>query len=265
MLPIRARFAARRSVSPRYYRRVSRVVAHPLRFYGLLMLKLCPGLHQRPVALRLKDGKTIYIREFWTLYLFDEIFMNNCYEPPAVTQGAPFDVVIDIGANIGLFTLRSKQLWPDATVIAVEPHPTNFRHLQEHIAVNGLTDVHARQIGIADQCGCFDLYLSPRNIGGHSMYKMDDTFDSIPVSTTTLVELLAETNVEGKRVLLKIDCEGCEFPLLTTLTQEMADNISCIIFEPELHLYDIEPVLRKLEGLGYAVSPSSNLMVAVRT
>jgi len=265
MLPFRARFAARRVFSPRYYRRLGQILAHPLRFYALLALKLLPGLSNGPFDLRLKDGKTLRVREFWTLFLFDEIFVENCYELPEVLRRAPYGTVIDIGANIGLFTLRSKQLWPEARVVALEPHPDNFQKLQEHIEINKLRDVEPMQAGIAEKCGCFDLFISPRNIAGHSMYKKTAESRSISIPTLTLPDVMEKTPAGSGATLLKIDCEGCEYPLLSTLTQEIADRISCIVFEPERSLYDLDTLIEKLTTLGFTVSHFSNLVVAARS
>lgn len=262
MLPFRARFAARRFFSPHYHRKLDQILAHPLKFYLVLLLKLWPGLSKSPVDLRLKDGKVIRVRDFWTLFLFDEIFVEHCYEPPEVMKCAPFGRVIDIGANIGVFTLRSKQLWPEARIIAIEPHPDNFRSLQEHIQVNRLRDVEPMQIGIADKCGCFDLYLSPRNIAGHSMYKKDPVSHSVSIQTCTLADVMSKVPEEsGGSTLLKVDCEGCEYPLLSSLTVELADRISCIVFEPERSLYDLNVLIRKLESIGFTISRSSGLVV----
>jgi FkbM family methyltransferase len=265
MLPFRARFAAQRFLSPRYYRRLRQVMAHPLRFYAVLALKLLPGLSKGPVDLRLRDGKTLRVREFWTLFLFDEIFVENCYEPPEVMRGAPYGTVIDIGANIGLFTLRSKQLWPDARVVALEPHPENFQRFLEHVEINRLWDVEPLQAGIAEKCGCFELFISPRNIAGHSMYKKAANAVSISIQSLTLSDVLARIPAGNGRTLLKIDCEGCEGPLLSTMTREIADRIGCIVFEPERSLYDLDAILARLTGFGFAISQAANLIVAAKS
>jgi FkbM family methyltransferase len=213
--------------------------------------------------LKLKDGKVILVREFWSIFLFDEIFMANCYEAPQLLEYGPFDAIIDIGANIGLFTLRSKQLWPNARVIAIEPHPGNFEHLQEHVQVNQLGDVYTLPKGIADKCGCLDLYLSARNIGGHSMFKTKHA-ESISVPVTTLKDVLEMTGVADGRLLLKVDCEGCELPLLSNLDPATADRITAIVFEPEHSLYKVSDLCRKLEEFGFRSSTYGELVVLVK-
>jgi FkbM family methyltransferase len=266
MLPFRVRFAGRRITSLAYYHRLAKLLTHPLTFYVALALKFIPNWSKAPFDLRLKDGKIFRVREFWSLFLFDEIFVENCYESPEVLGLGPFASIIDIGANIGLFVLRSQQLWPEAKVIAVEPHPDNFGHLQEHIAVNQLKNVFPLQIGVAEKCGCSKMYLSPRNIGGHSLYKKNGSSGSITISTSTLADVMSDAKLPNEgNVLLKIDCEGCEYAILSNLTQDIADRISCIVFEPEHSLYDLDDLLVKLQSLGFKPSKISNLVVAAKS
>jgi FkbM family methyltransferase len=264
MLPFRPRFLAGRIANPSYYRRLSEVLARPHSFFSILMAKLLPSSSTRPVDMKLIDGKTLRVREFWSLFLFDEIFMQNCYESPEVLRLGPFGTIIDIGANIGCFTLRSKQLWPQARVVAIEPHPENFNCLLEHIEINHLTDVHPLRMGVAEKCGSLDLYLSPRNIGGHSMYKKSSESIAISVPVSTLGDVMSQTDTNDSGLLLKIDCEGCEHPVLSSLTRQMADRISCIIFEPEPSCYDLSALLEHLSGLGFQLSKFGQLFVAFK-
>ena len=258
----RAKFAAKRFVSPKYWRQLSNVLAQPLTFYSTLAMKLVPRIHLAPMRLRLKDGKTLIIREFWALFLFDEIFVQNCYTTPELADAKDVRTIIDVGANIGEFSIRAKQLWPDAQIIAIEPHPNNFAALQEHIQVNGLKDVIAIQAGLSEQCGSFDLYLSPRNMAGHSMYKK--TSHSIQVQTRTLADAISMLRPPCVCDLLKIDCEGCEYSILSSLTPELAARIGCIVFEPEHQLYDVEELARNLGALGFQVAAQGNLLVCSR-
>lgn len=263
-IPFRPRFAARRLLHPGYYRRLAAVLAHPLRFDWVLLRKILPSSSKKPVDLTLKDGKVIRVEEFWTLFLFDEIFVEQCYEPAALVQQGPFSTIVDVGANIGLYVLRMKQLWPKARVLAIEPHPHNFERLVGHMEANHLDDVRPLQIGLSERCGCMDLYLSPRNIAGHSMYKKTD-LPPISVPVFTLEQVLRENQVSGGGILLKLDCEGCEHAVLSSLTPETASRISCIIFEPERSLYDLDALLEKVRSLGFTISWVADLVLAVRT
>jgi FkbM family methyltransferase len=258
----RVRFFSERIRSGEYHRKLSEVLANPSRFYSILISKLLPGLSTKAVDLKLKDGKVVRVREFWTLFLFDEIFIQHCYEAPEILKYGPFDTVIDIGANIGIFTMRTKQLWPNARIVAIEPHPDNYRYLQEHIEINQLRNIKTLQVGVAERCGSLELYLSPRNIAGHSLYKK--TEHSISIPTCTFSDVLKEFGPDQKCGLLKIDCEGCEYALLSSLTQEIADRISCIIFEPTQLLYDVRQLNEKLALFGFETSKFGDLVVATK-
>ena len=262
MTGFRVRFSLNRMPGGQYHRRLAKVLAKPSRFYSTLISKLWPGVSSRPIDLELKDGKRLRVREFWALFLFDEIFMQHCYEAPEIIKHGPFKTVIDIGANIGVFTMRSKQLWPDAHIVAIEPHPDNYRCLQEHVNINKLSAVKTLQVGVAETCGCSDLYISPRNIAGHSMYQKTGQSVSIPVCT--FGEIMGDISPDEKRCLLKIDCEGCELPLLNSMTQEIADRISCIIFEPTHSLYNVNDLTRKLTLFGFKISQFAGLIVAAK-
>jgi FkbM family methyltransferase len=263
-IPFRIRFFARRAFSPAYWQKLSEVVASPFQFLCLLSRKLPPWSAKNPRSLKLKDGKVLVIREFWSLFLFDEIFIQRCYDAPEFLALGPFDVVIDIGANIGMFTTHSKQLWPKARIIAIEPHPENFAHLQEHVRINNLAEVSPFSVGVADAPGTFDLHLGGRNIGGHSMYKVTGSSSAISISVTTLSDILERAEIRGGRIAMKIDCEGCEYPVLRSLNQSVADRITAIIFEPELSLYSLPDLCRSMEGLGFLVSRFGALVLLTK-
>ena len=57
------------------------------------------------------------VKEFMTLYIYKEIFVEGCYDLSLATDPAPF--IIDVGANTGLFIIRMKQLYPNAKVSGI--------------------------------------------------------------------------------------------------------------------------------------------------
>jgi len=262
MAAYRASWASKRVFSLSYFDSIRRVVADPLAFYLALALKIIPNLHTRPMRLRLTDDKVLEIGDFWSLFIFDEIFIRRDYEPPLVAQRRDVKTIIDVGANVGLFTLRAKQIWPDARVLAFEPDPTNFARLERHVALNRLADVAVFNEGLSDQCGSFELFLSPRNIGGHSMYRRTER--SVSIETRTLAEALNLLGADVTCDLLKIDCEGCERAIIASLTAEVAARISCIVIEPERDLHDVGELIGVLERHGFAVHDDSHLVIATR-
>jgi len=63
----------------------------------------------------------------------------------------PGDVLWDIGANVGAYSLLAAKLCPEALVVSFEPFIANFSHLWDNIVLNGVTsNVHAINIGLSN-------------------------------------------------------------------------------------------------------------------
>ena len=128
--------------------------------------------------------------------------------------------VIDVGANIGYFSLLSSKLVGDTgTVWAIEPEPNNFKHLVENIRLNqahnpkGLfQNIITIESAISDHNGTAELYISKEESGEHSLVKgRPHVKDSINVKLTTLDSLMSTIKVID---LIKTDTEGNEIPIL---------------------------------------------------
>ncbi|MBQ0825399.1 FkbM family methyltransferase [Streptomyces tagetis] len=71
-------------------------------------------------------------------FQYEEIFELGCYDKVDLP---PRPFVVDVGANIGLFSVFVKQKWPDATIMAFEPMPESLEMLRKNLALHGLEDV----------------------------------------------------------------------------------------------------------------------------
>ena len=118
--------------------------------------------------------------------------------------------VIDVGANIGFFTLRfADWVGPAGRVIALEPESVNFAEMQRRIAAKGLTSlVTARRAAADHTAGDVRLIVSRTNPGDHQLGE-----SGTPVQAVTIDQLVeAEQRVPA---LIKIDVQGAELRVLS--------------------------------------------------
>ena len=92
----------------------------------------------------------VYCRnEMETRLILDEIVLDKLYFQEGVSV-SPGDIVLDVGANIGVFALSAAK--QGAQVYAYEPIPGTFELLQQNIHLHGLDNVvHPRNIGLSER------------------------------------------------------------------------------------------------------------------
>lgn len=129
----------------------------------------------------------------------------------------PGDVFVDVGANIGYFSLLAASVvGPQGAVFAFEPDPDNFRLLLANAALNQLA---ARITAVAAALSATDgegrLYLSADNLGDHQVYVGEEERRSVPIrlyqGSRYLQSRLARIDV------LKVDTQGSEFQVIAGL------------------------------------------------
>jgi FkbM family methyltransferase len=129
----------------------------------------------------------------------------------------PGDVVVDVGANLGYFSIIAGALVGAAgRVFAFEPDPDNYALVQANIALNEFGDrVAAEPAGLSDEDQAGRLYLSEDNLGDHRIFPGADARNSCEI------QLLNGSKFLGSRVsrvdFLKVDTQGSEYAVLAGL------------------------------------------------
>jgi FkbM family methyltransferase len=145
-------------------------------------------------------------------------------------QAKPF-VFLDVGANLGLFSLLAARNPNCRKVIAIEPLPTVFRWLQANIrhaaAGNIATLQGAIHAGGSEQVA---MSFNPAHSGMSQVLGKGRTGILVPViAPQTLDESLAGS---GERIVAKIDVEGSEIDVIAVLRQlKSYDWVSDVIIE----------------------------------
>lgn len=183
---------------------------------------------------------------------YETNFFRSCLKPGMT--------VIDIGANIGLYTIiAASKVTPSGKVIAYEPEPHNFLLLKENIKINNFKNVTAIEEGISDTTTVQSFFLTPENKGTHSLIDNRETNDSITIKTTTLDESLKKQNISHVD-LIKIDIEGIEIIALPQMKNAILANPNLIliteIYPQAIRRLGRQPIeyLEKLCELGFSLS-----------
>jgi FkbM family methyltransferase len=119
------------------------------------------------------------------------------------------DIVLDIGANIGYYTLIfAKLVGEQGKVFAFEPEPDNFALLEKNVEINGYRNVVLVQRAVSNKTGEIRLYLSEDNKGDHRIYDSHDGRKSIEVEAIRLDDYFK--NYDGRIDFIKMDIQGAE-------------------------------------------------------
>jgi FkbM family methyltransferase len=146
------------------------------------------------------------------------------------------DVFIDVGAHFGIHSLTAATILPgQVSVLAIEPHHENSARLRSWVALNHLeADITVIPNAIGEREGKMPMWVSGSSMG-HSLragaYEAGSF--AIEVDVTTVDRLLADhTHMQWRRVILKIDVEGCELEVLNGARNLfLRGNVVAVIWE----------------------------------
>jgi FkbM family methyltransferase len=172
---------------------------------------------------------------------------------------SPGDVFIDVGANIGYFTLlAANRVGPSGAVVAVEAMPAIFQHLASHVADNAITNarlINEAAVGPNDPPQVQLYWGGAGNIGSSGMIQHAAQTESVTVAARTLAQMLTPEECRRAR-LIKVDVEGVEGRTLRGLGlerggfHERLELIVEISVGPESET-DPQQLLQYLAGLGF--------------
>ncbi len=252
---------------------------------GVARIQNLESLPEDADLAELPNGMTI-VHQNWrmTSFLFAEIFKEGCYFQKGIKIG-PQAIVVDVGANIGLFTLCVALRQPTARIYALEPIPQTYHVLQcnAHLWAPGAI-VDNRALGRAEESAVFTHY--PEFSGASGRYadpasdeagmnalalhqardaqlsETDSSFiqkalaphwrsEVVVCRVTTLSKLMSE--YELPRIdLLKIDAEGSEVEILQGVDARDWHRIQQVVLEVHSEIL-LNEARKILEAEGFSV------------
>jgi FkbM family methyltransferase len=139
----------------------------------------------------------------------------------------PGMVVLDVGANVGYYTLlAAREVQPEGVVYAFEPHPRTCRSLRDNLALNAFHNVRTFDVAVSDRSDERTLYMSERASHTGLHRSMDD---AKPVALS--VPTIAVDDLDLARVdLVKLDIEGEEPAALEGMRRTLARSPDAEVF-----------------------------------
>ena len=147
------------------------------------------------------------------------------------------DVVIDVGAHIGMVSTYIGRKNPNVKIFAIEATPFNYNNLIYNLKLNDIKNVKATQIAISGKDNEeLQLCFHPSNTGGSGACHVSNGIMSVKQKTITIDTFVKNNNIK-KIKLLKIDCEGCEWSVFDKATPEMLQKIEYITGEVHMQYH----------------------------
>jgi FkbM family methyltransferase len=187
--------------------------------------------HLRHVAVDVQGHRMILDKE-------DSLFLHlkGVHEPLSTelvkSYIEPDDVVVDVGAHVGYFTLLFARIVGDGgRVFAFEPEPTNARLLRRNLRLNAYSNVEVIEAAVSDRVGTVNLYLSEDNEGDHRIWqsKSDGARRAVPVRSVALSDVFRDY---PRRIsFVKLDVQGAEGRALHGMKSLMERDRPTILME----------------------------------
>ncbi|MBY0229823.1 MAG: FkbM family methyltransferase [Gemmataceae bacterium] len=169
-----------------------------------------------------RSGLPQTLLELWDA----ESYTKGFYRP------APGDVVIDAGANIGLFAIWLARRNPRCRILAFEPEENNFACLTDNIRSGGYGQIEALQAGLGGSSGRARIAHSDRSLDHRLVGASADDDGSVPChSFHDALELAATPEI----ALCKIDIEGSEHEVFSTIEADDIRRVKRFVVEYHEH------------------------------
>jgi FkbM family methyltransferase len=231
----------------RLIRNVSNWWVHFFIKFGLLKKDL--------ITFRLRNGVVLKVPKR-LLHEFKEIVMEECY-----TSGLKFPVphgsnVVDIGANVGFFSLFVASRFRDVQIFSFEPVSRNFLVLQENRDLNRHVRMECFPLAVYGRSGMVSLKWDTEDkhpTNAQIVPNAAPDLNTIEVPAVTLEQILDGYGI-GRCHLLKVDCEGSEYEIIYNCSRSHLSKIDQMAIEVHAGSeanHNIMALAAYLEGEGF--------------
>lgn len=206
-----------------------------------LLLSRCKGIkfqNERIFINNKKYDNDIILENWKDSVSVKEIFIENEYESLKVKD----KIVLDIGANVGDTSILFSRLGAKK-VIALEPQLEFFNRCKKNVELNNLVEkIEIFNAGLDDEHGFFIINEKEDS----KQFSFKNTDKGIKIPKMTLDEIIPNE----KNLILKLDCELCEYKIILNTKEQYLQRFETILIE----FHDgNKNLIEKLSNIGFKV------------
>ena len=163
-----------------------------------------------------------------------EVWREEPYSARGFYRPCDGDVVLDVGAHVGLFSLWLVRQNPRCRVVAIEPSTENFACLQANVAAMGARQVSTYRYALGPRGGTGRVEpTTDRSIDHRLVPAPASNADAVPIlSLQDLLDVAGADNV----AMLKMDIEGAEYDVFAEVAQSTLRRVERLAVEYHDHL-----------------------------
>lgn len=205
------------------------------------------------INVKINDGKYLKLKTNQTSYVTRKLFWNgsNNYEYTSVFTKLIMKVntFVDIGANLGYYSILGAKLNQQLRINAFEPSVGLMNYLKENVNINGVENrINLHLLALSDQKGEIDFfekrnnkYPNISNLSGEHNIGTKQNFKSITtkIQSQTLDDFVQEKDITSID-LIKVDTEGCEDVILKASKNTINELKPIIICETLFNVIENE-------------------------
>jgi FkbM family methyltransferase len=168
------------------------------------------------------------------LFVIKEVFIHETYKDILTLLPQNNISFIDIGANLGCFSIWLNQAREISDSHCFEPEPDSFRLLNFNLSLNGCTGVTPIPAAVGGEARRISIQLKSSSPGGTNIYGSDSTrfcneSRRQKINVIAFGEWLKQTKTNFD--LLKLDCEGAEWEIVKACGQTIRDRFALVVAE----------------------------------
>ena len=186
----------------------------------------------RAITVKFQDTDFLFIETKQAVEMIKEIFSDNYQVIKSKIEFRPGDIILDAGANEGMFSIMMAKLFPRTKIIALEPVPETYNILVKNVEINACkNNIIHYNLGLGSNTQHkATLSVSKDFSGGSTTWCTynPDHHNKVEVDLISLDGAFELYGIKRCR-LAKFDCEGAEYDIL--YCTKMLPRIDFMAFE----------------------------------